>query len=234
MHGLCHWIICCVRNHGNGFVLVINYYLSCLACLSFCIPPSLMQHCWFQQPAFSHPKPITFFVQSAVCRNVFCNFLFFLQSHSTWPSLCKLVLFKGLIACVWMSPCLWTLLHLCLFCNGHFAQDYNEGFLWGDLGGLWTYSWNVPEVQFDQLVYSPAASSDWSGKYRRPWQHCSFCAMPLWLHSTWRIMVNQVHLSSSGDARCNMFPLGPCFQVQLRTKILTMCSIMPMNKQGCV
>jgi hypothetical protein len=34
-------------------------------------------------------------------------------------------------------------------------------------------------------------------------------------------MVNQVHLFSSGDARCNMFPLGPCFQVQLKTKILT-------------
>jgi hypothetical protein len=47
-------------------------------------------------------------------------------------------------------------------------------------------------------------------------------------------MVNQVNLFSSGDARCNMFPLGPCFQVQLRTKILTMCSIMPMNKKGCV
>jgi hypothetical protein len=47
-------------------------------------------------------------------------------------------------------------------------------------------------------------------------------------------MDNQVHLFSSGDARCNMFPLGPCFQVQLRTKILTMFSIMPMNKQGCV
>jgi hypothetical protein len=58
--------------------------------------------------------------------------------------------------------------------------------------------------------------------------------MPLWLHSTWWIMVSQVHLFSSGDVRCNMFPLGPCFQVQLRTMILTMCSIMPMNKQGCV
>jgi len=45
--------------------------------------------------------------------------------------------------------------------------------------------------------------------------------MPLWLHSTWRIMVKQVPLFNSGDARCNMFPLGPCFQVQLKTKILT-------------
>lgn len=116
---------------------------------------------------------------------------------------------------------------LCLFCNGHFAQWWS----WRLVNLLLECPWNTI---WTAGIFSSCSLRWWSGKYRRPWQHGNFCGIPLWLYSTWRILVNQVHLFSSGDVRCNMFPLGPCFQVQLRTKILTMCSVTPMNKQGCV